>query len=142
MSLGATGFLVSGDDMDARVAQACDGAPDIVFECVGKPGLIDHSIGLVRPRGRIVVLGLCTAPDRMDSFRAICKEVQVIMSVFFDMHEFAQAIEALESGRYRPQNLVSDVVSLDAMPEAFEALRNRTTECKVLVDPFAVVSRV
>ncbi|MBR0858063.1 alcohol dehydrogenase catalytic domain-containing protein [Bradyrhizobium liaoningense] len=138
MSLGATGFVLSGDDMTARVAQACGGAPDIVFECVGKPGLIDHCIGLVRPRGRVLVLGLCTMPDRMDSFRAISKEAQVIMSVFFDMHEFAQAIEALDSGRYRPQNLVSDVVSLDAMPGTFEALRKRTTQCKVLVNPFAL----
>ena len=142
MTLGATGFVVSGDDMDARVAEACGGAPDVVFECVGKPGLIDHCIGLVRPRGRVVVLGLCTAPDRMDSFRAISKEVQITMSVFFDMHEFAHAIEALDSGRYSPQQLVSSVVGLDAMPAAFEALRKRTTECKVLIDPFAAVSIV
>src|SRR5690349_18991019 len=33
--------------------------PDIVFECVGKPGVIDHCIGLVRRRGKVVVLGLC-----------------------------------------------------------------------------------
>jgi len=138
MALGASGFVVSGEDIVARVAQACDGAPDIVFECVGRPGLIDHCIGLVRPRGRVLVLGLCTAPDRIDSFRAISKEVQVIMSVFFDMHEFAQAIEALDSGRCSPQGLVSDVVSLDAMPDMFETLRVRTTQCKVLVDPFAV----
>jgi len=137
LSLGATAFLTSGEDIAARAVEACSGAPDIVFECVGKPGLIDHCIALVRPRGRVLVLGLCTAPDRLDSFRAISKEVEVIMSVFFDMNEFVQAIEALDSGRYSPQNLVSDVVSLDAMPEMFEALRSRTTQCKVLVDPFA-----
>lgn len=136
MSIGATGYLVSGEDMDVHVAEACSGAPDIVFECVGKPGLIDHCIGLVRPRGRVLVLGLCTMPDRMDSFRAVSKEVQVIMSVFFDMHEFAQAIETLDGGRYRPQNLVSNIVSLDAMPDTFESLRRRTTQCKVLVAPF------
>ena len=132
--LGATGFVVSGPDMAARVALACGGAPDIVFECVGKVGLIDHCIDLVRPRGTVAVLGLCTAPDRLDSFRAISKEVNVIMSVFFDMHEFVASIDALDAGRFAPQTLISDTVSLLHMPPAFEALRRRTTQCKVLVD--------
>ncbi|PWE27629.1 Zn-dependent alcohol dehydrogenase [Pararhodobacter marinus] len=135
-SLGATGFVQSGPDMATRVAEACGGAPDIVFECVGKVGLIDHCIELVRPRGTVCVLGLCTGTDRMDSFRAISKEVTIIMSVFFDMHEFRTSIEALDTGRFAPQGLVSDVVGLDAAPAAFEALRQRTTQCKVLIDPF------
>lgn len=138
MSLGATGFVVSDEEVAGKVTAACDGAPDIVFECVGRPGMIDHCISLVRPRGKVVVLGLCTAPDHMDSFRAISKEVTIVMSVFFSMHEFANSIDALDSGRFSPQNLISDRVGLKDMPQAFEALRNRTSQCKVLVDPFAV----
>jgi (R,R)-butanediol dehydrogenase/meso-butanediol dehydrogenase/diacetyl reductase len=133
--LGATGFVVSGPDMARRTAEACGGAPDIVFECVGKVGLIDHCIDLVRPRGTVCVLGLCTGADRLDSFRAISKEVSVVMSVFFNMHEFATAIDTLDAGRFAPQKLVSDVVTLAAVPAAFEALRHRTTQCKVLIDP-------
>lgn len=138
MSLGATEFIVSGPDMVARVAQAMGGrAPEMVFECVGKPGLIDHCIDLVAPRGKVVVLGLCTQTDHMDSFRAISKEVEIVMSVFFAMPEFEMAIEALDRGIYAPQHLISDTVSLSEMPMAFEALRQRTTQCKVLVDPSA-----
>ena len=132
--LGASGFVVSRPDMAERVAAACGGAPDIVFECVGKVGLIDHCIDLVRPRGTVCVLGLCTGTDKLDSFRAISKEVNVVMSVFFNMHEFATSIDALDSGRYAPQHLVSDVVTLTEAPSAFEALRHRTTQCKVLID--------
>lgn len=137
MSLGATGFVVSDEEVAGKVTAACDGAPDIVFECVGRPGMIDHCISLVRPRGKVVVLGLCTAPDHMDSFRAISKEVTIVMSVFFNMHEFANSIDALDAGRFAPQNLISDRVGLKDMPATFEALRKRTTQCKVLVDPFA-----
>ncbi len=136
MDLGATDFVLSGEDMAVRVAEACGGsAPEIVFECVGKPGLIDQCVGLVAPRGKVVVLGLCTAPDHMDSFRAISKEVDIVMSVFFTMPEFETAIRALDGGTCTPQHLVSSHVPLLEMPEAFEALRRRTTQCKVLVDP-------
>lgn len=71
----------------------------------------------------------------MDSFRAISKEVEIEMSVFFSMSEFEVAIRALDAGTYAPQHLIPDRVSLDAMPQAFEALRQRTTQCKVLVAP-------
>lgn len=136
MDVGASVFVTADPDQAANVDAALGGPPDIVFECVGKPGLIDHCIELVRPRGKVVVLGLCTTRDHLDSFRAISKEVNVIMSVFFNMHEFAAAIDALDSGRYAPQNLISETVSLNDLPHVFEALRKRTTQCKVLVDPF------
>jgi 2-desacetyl-2-hydroxyethyl bacteriochlorophyllide A dehydrogenase len=136
MDLGATAFFTSDEALGRRVDERCPGGPDIVFECVGKPGLIDFCISLVRPRGKVVVLGLCTAPDHMDSFRAISKEVDIKMSVFFDMHEFAQAIETLDGGRFAPQHLISGTISLASLPTVFEALRQRTTQCKVLIDPF------
>ncbi|MBR0687807.1 alcohol dehydrogenase catalytic domain-containing protein [Bradyrhizobium manausense] len=136
LELGATAFLESGPELAQRLNNACAGPPDIVFECVGKPGLIDHCIDLVRPRGTVLVLGLCTAPDHLNSFRAISKEVNVIMSVFFDMHEFASAVDVLDAGRYSPQRLISETVSLSDLPDTFEALRHRTTQCKILIAPF------
>lgn len=132
LELGAHQFVTSSPDLSAQV-----GTVDIVFECVGKKRLIDHCISLVRPRGRVVVLGLCTGTDELDSFRAISKEVEITMSVFFSMPEFEMAIEALDAGQYAPQHLISDTIGLSALPQAFEALRQRTTQCKVLVDPFA-----
>jgi len=134
--LGATGFFGRREDLLGDVNASLGGPPDIVFECVGAKGLIAQAIEHVRPRGTVVVLGLCTALDHFMPFQAISKEVQIVMSVFFTMPEFCTAIDALDSGRYAPQALLSETVSLDAMPQAFEALRQRSTQCKVLVDPF------
>jgi threonine dehydrogenase-like Zn-dependent dehydrogenase len=33
--------------------------------------------------------------------------------------------------------MITDTVSFDQFPAAFEALRNRTTQCKVMLDPWA-----
>jgi 2-desacetyl-2-hydroxyethyl bacteriochlorophyllide A dehydrogenase len=137
MALGATEFFLSGEGLDQRLQERCPGNPDIVFECVGKAGLIDFCVSLVRPRGKVAVLGLCTAPDHMDSFRAISKEVDILMSVFFDMHEFTRAIDALNEEKYAPQHLISDTIALESVPTVFESLRTRTTQCKVLIDPSA-----
>jgi threonine dehydrogenase-like Zn-dependent dehydrogenase len=140
IELGASAFLCADHDLAAQARDRLGGDADVVFECVGKPGLIDHCIGLVRPRGAVLVLGLCTACDHFDAFRAISKEVRIVMSVFFNMHEFGTAIDALDGGRYAPQALISETIALADLPVAFEALRQRSTQCKVLVDPFAATA--
>lgn len=62
-------------------ARALDAA-DIVFECVGRPGLIAQAVRQVRSRGTILLLGLCTQPDTFNSFAMLSKEVRLITSAF------------------------------------------------------------
>ena len=78
-------------------------APDIVFECVGKQGLIDFACRLVRVHGTVVGVGLCVGGDEWDPFAALSKEIQVVFAVFFTMAEFETAIEALGPGRFSPR---------------------------------------
>lgn len=136
MAMGATGFATSGPGLAATFAELAGAAPDIVFECVGKRGLVDFAIEQVAPRGRVVGVGLCVGGDEWDPFAAIHKEVTILMSAFFDMHEFALAVDALAgAGPFRPQELITERVGFDGVPGTFEALRNRTTQCKVLIEP-------
>ena len=113
------------------------GKPDIVFECVGKRGLIDFACRLVRVHGTVVGVGLCVGGDEWDPFAAISKEIQIIFAVFFTMAEFATALDALGPGRFRPQALITDRIGFGQIPETFEALRRRTTQCKVLIEAAA-----
>jgi (R,R)-butanediol dehydrogenase/meso-butanediol dehydrogenase/diacetyl reductase len=135
MKMGATQFLVSDEDIVSRVSGALGAPPDIVFECVGKPGVLAQCIEHARIKGTVVVLGLCTAPDTFIPFRAVSKEVRIQTSAFFDFPEFCRVIDTLEAGDVTPHALITGTVKLGDMPPAFEALRRRTTECKVLVDP-------
>ena len=89
-------------------ANQTGGAPDIVFECVGKRGLIDFACRLVRPHGTVVGVGLCVGGDEWDPFAALSKEIQIVFAVFFTMAEFEAALEALGPGRFRPQALITE----------------------------------
>lgn len=132
-AMGATGFSISGPGLAEELQGLIGGAPDMVFECVGKRRLINAAIGLVRIHGTVVGVGLCVGGDEWDAFCAIFKEVSIVMSVFFNMAEFSAAIDALGGGSFRPQSLITERISLDRLPDTFEALRRRTTQCKVLV---------
>ena len=136
-AMGATGFAISGPELSHDMARLAGGPADIVFECVGKRGLIDTACRLVRPQGTVVGVGLCTGGDDWDTFAALSKEIRIVFAVFFTMAEFATALDALGPGRFRPQALVTDRVGMSAVPATFEALRRRTTQCKVLIDPAA-----
>ncbi len=133
--VGGTAFVTVGEDPVAAVSRALGGAPDIVFECVGRPGIIAQAIEHVRPRGTIVMLGLCTAADSFVPFRAVSKEVRLITSAFFTMREYRAALDVLDGGKVSVKALVTDTIALSAMPEVFESLRRRTTQCKVMVRP-------
>jgi (R,R)-butanediol dehydrogenase / meso-butanediol dehydrogenase / diacetyl reductase len=129
LAMGATGFATNRDD------PLIDGKADIVFECVGVPGLIEQAVGQVRARGTILLLGLCTKPDTFNSFAMLSKEVRLVTSAFFTRHEYEEALDALNAGAAEPRLLITDTISLDETPLRFEALRTRTHECKVLIAP-------
>ena len=44
-------------------------------------------------------------------------------------------MEMIAAGRIDPTPMVSHRVTLDELPEAFEALRTPTDQCKVIVTP-------
>lgn len=132
-AIGATGFASSGPGLADEYRAMTGGEPDIVFECVGKRGLIDFACRLVRTHGTVVAVGLCVGGDEWDPFAAISKEIQVVFAVFFNMAEFETALGALGPGRFRPQALITDRIGFDKVPETFEGLKRRTTQCKVLI---------
>ena len=132
--MGATAFVPASDNLSAGVHDALGGPPDIVFEAVGKPGLLAKAVDLVRPRGTVVVLGLCTVTDTYSPFQTMVKEVRIHPSMLYDLSEFEAAAAVLNAGVATPRLMVTETVSLQELPAAFEALRHRTTQCKTLID--------
>jgi (R,R)-butanediol dehydrogenase/meso-butanediol dehydrogenase/diacetyl reductase len=135
LEMGADVFVVDPADPIGSAERALDGKADIVFECVGIPGLIEQAVSQVRPRGTILLLGLCTKPDTFNSFAMLSKEVRLVTSAFFTVPEYQASLDALAEGAIEPRLLVTDTISLGETPEVFESLKHRTSQCKVLIAP-------
>lgn len=135
MQLGAHDFVADPTDPVGGSERALGGKADIVFECVGAPGLIDQAVKQVRNSGTILLLGLCMRPDTFNSFHMLTKEVRLVTSAFFLQQEFEAALDALGTGAVEPRHLVTDTISLEATPAVFESLKKRTSQCKVLIAP-------
>ncbi|CAB3739173.1 alcohol dehydrogenase catalytic domain-containing protein [Paraburkholderia rhynchosiae] len=136
--MGADAFVVpeAGQDLAALAADALEGSPDVVFECAGQKDLIAQAIHCVKPQGDVVVLGFCTVPDQFVPALAVWKEVRIQFAVTYSMQEFTHVANVFDAGHVEPRMMITGRVSLDALPDAFEALRNRSTQCKVMVNPW------
>ncbi|HTO52937.1 MAG TPA: zinc-binding dehydrogenase [Myxococcota bacterium] len=133
---GATAVAdVSKEDPVTVFQRETGGPPDVVFECVGVTGLLQQCIGMTRPRGRVVVVGVCMQPDMIFPALAVIKEVDVRFVVAYQRSDFELAIEMLDRGRIEAHDMITDIVGLSAFPSAFEALKSPTHQCKVILEP-------
>ena len=133
---GATGVAdVSKEDPVSVFTRETGGPPDVIFECVGAPGLLQQCIGMVRPRGRVVVVGVCMQMDSIFPVMAVVKEIELRFVVAYRRADFEVSIEMIDRGRIPGREMVTDVVDLAAFPSAFEALKKPTTQCKVILEP-------
>jgi (R,R)-butanediol dehydrogenase/meso-butanediol dehydrogenase/diacetyl reductase len=135
LDMGADVFVVDPEHPVESAEQGLGGKADIVFECVGAPGLIAQAVEQLRPRGTILLLGLCTKPDTFNSFAMLSKEIRLLTSAFFTRPEYIATLDALEAGATAPRGLVTDTISLENTPDVFEGLKRRTEQCKVLIAP-------
>ncbi len=134
MEMGASNFVMPGENPSEDINRALGGAPEIVFECVGKVGMVQKCIEYVAPRGNVVVVGLCTHPDTFNPFLFVSKECRLQPSAFYTTRDFHTTLDLFESGDVAAHSMITDTVTIDQTPEAFEALKQRTTQCKVLID--------
>ena len=135
LDMGADAFVVDPEDPVGSAERGLGGKADVVFECVGIPGLIAQAVEQVRPRGTILLLGLCTRPDTFNSFAMLSKEVRLVTSAFFTVPEYEASLQALADGAIEPRLLITDTISLAETPQVFESLKRRTEQCKVLIAP-------
>jgi (R,R)-butanediol dehydrogenase/meso-butanediol dehydrogenase/diacetyl reductase len=131
---GATDAIDPGQPLVPQVQKIAGKAPDVIFECVGVPGLINTAM-LEAPRGcRIVVAGVCQQPDTILPLMGILKELEIQFVLGYRPDDFDYVIAMIASDRIDVAHMVTDIVDLNALPAAFEALRKPSHQCKVMLE--------
>ncbi len=131
---GATDAIDPNQPLTSQVEKIAGQGPDIIFECVGAPGLINGAM-MDAPRGsRIVIAGVCQQPDTIMPLMGIMKELELQFVLGYRPADFDYVIDMIASDRIDVSHMVTDIVGLDDLPAAFEALRKPTHQCKVLLE--------
>jgi len=131
---GATDAIDPKKPLTPQVEAIAGKGPDIIFECVGAPGLL-NAVMMEAPRGaKIVVAGVCQQMDQILPLIGIVKELTLQFVLGYRPADFDYVIEMIAKDRVEVAHMITDRIALDDLPAAFEALRKPTTQCKVMVE--------
>jgi (R,R)-butanediol dehydrogenase/meso-butanediol dehydrogenase/diacetyl reductase len=131
---GATDAINPDEALVPQVQKIAGKAPDVIFECVGVPGLINAAMMEAPRGGRIVVAGVCQQPDTIMPLMGIVKELEIQFVLGYRPDDFDYVIAMIASDRIDVDAMVTDIVDLNALPGAFEALRKPSHQCKVMLE--------
>lgn len=135
--MGAERFVVEGEAAAEEIEAALGGAPDIIFEAAGVPGVFTRAIQLIRPQGTIIGLGFCLQPDTIVPGMALMKDVTIRWSIVYTRDDYAACASALDREGELARAMVTETVGFDLAPAAFEALREGNGGGgKLLIDPW------
>lgn len=130
---GATDAVDPAQPLTPQVEKIAGKGPDIIFECVGAPGVLNQLM-MEAPRGcTILVAGVCQQMDSILPVLGIVKELTLQFVLGYRPADFDYVIEMIAKDRVEVAHMITDRVTLDDLPAAFEALRKPTTQCKVMV---------
>lgn len=127
-------FVDPDQDVGKAFREMTNGEPEVQFECVGAVGLMQECVARAPKRGLIMGIGVCDNPDTIVPLMAFIKELRIQWAVGYDKEDFEFSIEMMVAGRINAEPMVTDVVKLEEVPDIFEALRQPTNQCKVIID--------
>ena len=127
-ALGATDFVLGGDDAVERVLEQTEGrGADVVFEAIGNPGLQQTWIDGVRPGGCLVLVGIPgTGETTLFNCAELSRMEKTIKGSYFAATDAGRAIEdlcaAYIKGRLPVERLISKRVRIDDVQKALDAM--------------------
>lgn len=134
--MGADAVLGLGQEDQSRIPEVLGGLPDIVAECVGKEGMLNLASTHVGPRGTVMSMGMWQHGDAVVPALMGHKEARILFPRGYTVDEFKATARAFASGTLDPQVMVSDTISLEALPGVIDELHAGTRKgLKILVDP-------
>lgn len=123
-------------NVEAEVKKLTDGlGPEVVIECVGVEKTTLESISMVRHSGKVVWLGVCM--DQISFIPAFWMLKNISIELIMGFGRAAKIPEYLQFIQDRQEEVsktITEIISLDAVPDAFERLLTPNTEVKVMVE--------
>lgn len=129
-------FNAMDEDLVSKLMAKTNGGFDIVLECVGNAAAVNSAITLVKPGGRIILVGVATDAVATYIVMAVMKEVCLQGAIAYTYDEFKSCIDLLSEKKIDVMKFVSDIVPLEKTQEAYERLTSgNDSAIKILVNP-------
>lgn len=107
----------------------------VIFECVGVPGIVQQIIDGAPLMSRVVVAGVCMQTDRYEPALALHKEIDLRFVFGHSPLEYRDTLHMIAEGKVNCAPMITGVVGLAGVANAFDALKDPEQHAKILIDP-------
>jgi (R,R)-butanediol dehydrogenase/meso-butanediol dehydrogenase/diacetyl reductase len=110
--------------------------PACVFDCAGTPASAQLAVQMLRPLGRLLLVGLSLTPLDLAAPTIVIKELEIRGVIAYRRAQFQAAIDMLAAGAIPVGGLITEIVPLAEAEAAFQALTARGSDkLKILLAP-------
>ena len=113
-----------GTTLDEKIKKWSNGYIDCVFEAVGVPKVQEEAISIVRPGGKVVLVGQSGEPMKLSSFVATRKELDIIGTIAC-LYDFPTVIDFLDKGLINAGLLITHRFNMNQTKEAYKVIQNK-----------------
>jgi (R,R)-butanediol dehydrogenase / meso-butanediol dehydrogenase / diacetyl reductase len=132
--LGIEAVDPGATDLVAEVEARTGGAgADVVFEVSGAGPAVLAATSVAKVRGTVVVVAIHPKPTAVDLQRVFWRELRLLGARVYQRADFERAVELVATGVVPADDLITEVVGIDRVADAFAALEGGQA-MKVLVD--------
>ncbi len=132
--LGAQHVFNPLEDDLREIRKLTDEGPDMVFECSGAQEAINDALRLVTRGGKIMLVGMSLKPVSMSHVHILQKELTLQAALGYS-DDFEYAIPLLAEGSVDVDSLITDIVPLVDVGNAFRERTRANKSIKVLLKP-------
>ncbi len=111
-------------------------SPACVFDCAGTPAAAQLAVQILRPLGRLLLVGLSLTPLDLAAPAIVIKELEIRGVIAYRRAQFQAAIDMLAAGAIPVGELITEVMPLAEAEAAFQALTaGGSDKLKILLAP-------
>lgn len=115
-------------DVIGCIQQHCNGA-QLSIDALGSQITMSNSIGCLAKRGKHIQIGLMAGDDALTPINmgpVIAKELEILGSHGMAAHTYDQMLDMIIDGRLQPQKLISKIITMEQLPQAFMHMNDFT----------------
>ncbi len=109
--------------------------PAVIYECVGRAGMLQSMIDMATPGSRLICVGASMEPEQITPLSAAMKQLSLEFALGWTLDDAQYVLERIAAQDIDTKGLVTATVSLAQLPDIFEEMKQPNTHCKVLVTP-------
>lgn len=135
-ALGADHIVLGREDeVLTAIEQITSGyMANVVIEATGRSEVVPLCLRSLRKGGRLSVAGVFHEPSTIETAIVVRHELSIYGSICYTWNDFRESLSLVQSGRVKPDRLISHQLPLSSLGEGLSYLANREA-IKVILYP-------